>query len=947
MPSPTKGPDIARDRIATEKSQRTGFLDLGRLGLTALPEELFELDHLWGLNLGAMWQDQQHQWHHAASGLAPNQPEGFLPALRRLPGLTHLSISNTAVADLAPLAHLTALQYLMCSHTPVSDLAPLAHLTALQYLDCYSTPVSDLAPLAHLTALQYLMCSHTPVSDLAPLAHLTALQSLSCSDTQVDHVPEALVRLDSLKALYLHDTRITDIPAEVLSPDAHTSCLESVRAHLRDLEGGAETLPDVKVLVLGNGRIGKTQICRRLRSEEFEPNADSTHGIRVTSAEFTVPDVDAKESRSRRKKKARPDRAAGKVPLHLWDFGGQDLYHGTHALLLRTRSLFLLVWTPQSENTREYEYGGITFRNHPLAYWLEYVRHLSGTKSPLVIVQNMCDRAEDEALHPPLRDEALTVFAFRKVVHYSAMTDRGRGTLDDALRQAIQWLRKHMGQARIGKGRMKVKRKLEALRDEDANVSADQRKYRTLSQEFFQRLCTEAGGVSSPKLLLDYLHHAGIVFYQKGLFDDRIVLDQGWALEAIYAVFDRQKCYRQLRQLRGRFDRPLLEALVWQDYRVEEQNLFLSLMTSCGVCFVHRQGDPEHSVETHYIAPDLLPDREEVATEIEAMWGEPATGAELTFELPFLHPGILRGIISRIGREAGISALYWKYGVCLYEKTTRSRALIEQTLSDRPNTGSGEIVVSTRGGQATDLLRELREWIKGVIGQSGCRDWQVQEAPDSLRPTRESRDGRPGAVEAEPRASAAEWKPEFTPPPSDKKTYCVSYAWNDESNAKVDELCEAARQRGIEILRDRTGMGLNESITRFMKKLGAGDRVFVILSDKYLKSPYCMYELLEVWRNSKMDEEEFRGRIRVYRLPDARMSSPAERVRCAKYWDEQFRELDSVVRDGGTHLLGEADFKSYKLMRDFAHRVGDMLATIADTLQPKDFEELKETGFGD
>ena len=504
-----------------------------------------------------------------------------------------------------------------------------------------------------------------------------------------------------------------------------------------------------------------------------------------------------------------------------------------------------------------------------------------------------------------------------------------------------------MGQARIGKGRMKVKRKLESLRDEDANVSADQRKYRTLSQEFFQRLCTKAGGVSSPALLLVYLHHAGIVFHQKGLFDDRIVLDQGWALEAIYAVFHRQKCYRQLRQLRGRFDRPLLEALVWRDYSVEEQKLFLSLMTSCGVCFVHRQGDPKSEVETEYIAPDLLPDRAEVATEIEAMWGEPAPGAELTFELPFLHPGIMSGIISRIGRAAGISALYWKYGVCLYEKTTRARAVIEQTLSDRPNSWSGQIAVSTRGGGALRLLHRLQDWIEEETEQSRCRDWKSRGVWSSVRQGPESKDVRLRTGEPDRPAYPHEPKLEFTPPPSDKKTYCVSYAWNDESNAKVDELCEAARQKGVAILRDRTGMGLGESITRFMKKLGAGDRVFVILSEKYLKSPYCMYELLEVWRNCKMDEEEFRGRIWVYRLADARISSPADRVRCARYWDEQFRELDGVVRDGGTHLLGEADFKSYKLMRDFAHRVGDILATIADTLQPKDFEELKARGFED
>ena len=35
---------IARQLIAWEAKGKTGFLDLGRLGLTELPEELFQLD---------------------------------------------------------------------------------------------------------------------------------------------------------------------------------------------------------------------------------------------------------------------------------------------------------------------------------------------------------------------------------------------------------------------------------------------------------------------------------------------------------------------------------------------------------------------------------------------------------------------------------------------------------------------------------------------------------------------------------------------------------------------------------------------------------------------------------------------------------------------------------------------------------------------------------------
>ena len=69
--------------------------------------------------------------------------------------------------------------------------------------------------------------------------------------------------------------------------------------------------------------------------------------------------------------------------------------------------------------------------------------------------------------------------------------------------------------------------------------------------------------------LLDFLHQNGAVFYRPGLFGDRIVLDQNWALEAIYALFDRKKILPLLRGY-GRFSRADLEALVWSGHTSEE-----------------------------------------------------------------------------------------------------------------------------------------------------------------------------------------------------------------------------------------------------------------------------------------------------------------------------------------------------------------------------------------
>ena len=188
------------------------------------------------------------------------------------------------------------------------------------------------------------------------------------------------------------------------------------------------------------------------------------------------------------------------------------------------------------------------------------------------------------------------------------------------LREAVAWLRERHG---IARDRHRPDAgAAEAAGDARRRCrgAPEQRQYRTITQEHFHRLCDEAGDVSSPEELLRYLHNAGIVFYRQGLFEDSIVLDQGWALDAIYAVFNREKCWRELKRLRGRFTRPLLELLVWGDHSVAEQKLFLDMMRSCGICFVHRRGPTREDDATEYIAPDLLPERSAVQDELDAMW---------------------------------------------------------------------------------------------------------------------------------------------------------------------------------------------------------------------------------------------------------------------------------------------------------------------------------------
>ena len=194
-----------------------------------------------------------------------------------------LDLSRLKLSELPPeLGDLVSLQELNCGVTQVSGLEPLRGLTSLQNLDYSGTQVSDLEPLRGLTSLQELDCSHTEVSDLEPLVNLQTLKTLECRNLKISEFPRKLLFSEILQKLALRGASIPVIPEEAFSSDKDDpfyNCLPALRAHVLDLEVEAIPINGVKILVLGNGGVGKTQLCRHLAAEAFDPTVPSTHGI--------------------------------------------------------------------------------------------------------------------------------------------------------------------------------------------------------------------------------------------------------------------------------------------------------------------------------------------------------------------------------------------------------------------------------------------------------------------------------------------------------------------------------------------------------------------------------------------------------------------------------------------------------------------------------------------
>ena len=546
-----------------------------------------------------------------------------------------------------------------------------------------------------------------------------------------------------------------------------------------------------------------------------------------------------------------------------------------------------LVWTPEAEDNATHTHNGLEFRNQRLPWWLDYVRGFGNSRSPLIVVQNQIDK-HGEQPEPEAAAACRGEFDFYRSVPYSAATDDGRGTLDGALADAARRFNPPL----IGQGRLKVMQQLREMRAH----------HRTLDMAEYEALCTETGQVSNPAQFLRFLHNTGEVFWREGLFDNQVILDQSWVLDAIYTVLDRERCLTYLKQKHGRFTRDDLALLTWdQDgYSKEEQNLFLTFMQSCGICFTHRRGGDGFPAE--YIAPDLLPDDWSDADRADR-WGAAPADAETLLTYDALAPALLRNLICAIGERAGLHADYWRNGLYAYEQKNRlphpDRTNFEGGLDRRPS--PSKPVAATLGDCCDMMLEALEEARTTPRPQphshpslspyvprhrSRCRLWLPSKS--------HSRDYR--TTSSQPPTFAA------SPDAKNRLLHLLRSGLDDKTDAGnyrahiVDQLCARAKAAGVRIRRDKNAMTVGDSISEFMQRLGKADRVIVILSDKYLKSHFCMTELFGIWREARCDRERFVKRIRVFSLNDIAISSFIERAKYADYWHQKVLEVEQVIQ---------------------------------------------------
>lgn len=415
-----------------------------------------------------------------------------------------LNVSKTEIEKLTEeVENLLDLEMLNISRTKIRGLpAQIGNLQNLQTINASSSRLEELPiEIGNAISLRKIMIDYTRVTSLPDVfCNLNKLQLLNLSGLYLDHIPQSLAN-SSLEFIWSEKRHIENgiVMSDTVLSKMPLSILLQNRELLNDYyKSQKTTFNEGKIILLGNGDVGKTYIVDRITNngEKLEKihEPSVTQGISIKQWEF--------------------DNLGENVKINIWDFGGQEIIHSLHRMFLTERTLYLIVLNARYD-TLQYE----------AEKWLKIVESFA-PRSHVILIVNKMDLNEFASINETILYEKFSnLKAIKKI---SAKYD-DKSVFNEMVELIIE-------SCKVGMYGMQIPIAWNYIRLELRKKSEKhilKRTYRSICKKY---------GVEDTNIqdwILEWFRDIGVCFIVNVddiNYKNRIILDSQWVLNYIYMI---------------------------------------------------------------------------------------------------------------------------------------------------------------------------------------------------------------------------------------------------------------------------------------------------------------------------------------------------------------------------------------------------------------------------
>lgn len=376
--------EIIQEQLSANEADRKDNLDLSDQNLNYIPIDIYTMDWLRVLILDKNQIGRLEYLDKLTNLNTLSAEKNKLTKIENLDNLTQLdtlNLTQNQISKIENIDNLKSLSRLELRHNVIQDLTGLGSADSLEILGVSNNQLTSLKGIEKSKNLKILYASYNKIKDIDALKSLKNLRRIILTSNQIVSVKPLLQHIknglnvayeydfnENHNGLFLKDnTTLAEPSLEVIQMGR-----EAILKYFTDADQyGVQKLELVKMVFVGNSRVGKTNFSQFLRTGKIEADSKSTELLDIQY--WDAPFLKSENETITR--------------VSIFDFGGQDYYHDSHRLYYSHDTAYVLLWdnvtNKYSEVTDVPSDTGIAlqFENFPLEYWLESIRYNLRDKS--------------------------------------------------------------------------------------------------------------------------------------------------------------------------------------------------------------------------------------------------------------------------------------------------------------------------------------------------------------------------------------------------------------------------------------------------------------------------------------------------------------------------------------------------------------------------------------